>query len=73
MSEWSLGQWIVYVMNFQKIHGLYSDEGHKVKKWSGRVGLVGLCRSVDQWIVGVMSFQKIYGLYSLKHHVVEVS
>ena len=35
MGEWSVGQWIVGVIRFQKIFGLYSVERLKVEKWSG--------------------------------------
>ena len=35
MSEWSVSQWILGVMRFQKIFGLYGVERHKVEKWSG--------------------------------------
>ena len=64
MGKWSVGQWIVGVMRFHKIIGLYiyvhiySVELHKIEKWSGEVwvlggfggsgGLVGLC----EWSVG---------------------
>ena len=40
--KWSFGQWKVGAIRFQKIFGLYSVEHHKVEKWSGQVGLVGL-------------------------------
>ena len=43
MGEWSVSQWILGVMRFQKIFGLYGVECHKVEKWSGQVDLVGLC------------------------------
>ena len=47
-----------------------SEERHKVKKSSGRVGfgesvLVMGKWSVGKWIVGAMRFQKIFGLYSV--------
>ena len=35
MSEWSVSQWILGVIRFQKIFGLYSVERLKVEKWSG--------------------------------------
>ena len=35
MGEWSVSQWILGVMRFQKIFGLYSVERLKVEKWSG--------------------------------------
>ena len=35
MGEWSVSQWILGVMSFQKIFGLYSVERLKVEKWSG--------------------------------------
>ena len=35
MGEWSVSQWILGVMRFQKIFGLYGVERHKVEKWSG--------------------------------------
>ena len=38
MGEWSVSQWILGVMRFQKIFGLYGVERHKVVKWSGKVG-----------------------------------
>ena len=38
----AMGQWIVDAMRFQKIYGLNTAECHKVEKWSGRLGLVGL-------------------------------
>ena len=38
MGEWSVSQWILGVMRFQKIFGLYCVERHKVEKWSGQVG-----------------------------------
>ena len=34
MGEWSVSQWIVGVISFQKIFGLYGVEHHKV----GQVG-----------------------------------
>ena len=34
-SVWVMGQWIVGVISFQKIFGLYGVERHKVEKWSG--------------------------------------
>ena len=37
MGEWSVGQWILGVMRFQKIFGLYSVERHKVEKGAGQV------------------------------------
>ena len=37
-GHWSVGQWIVGVMRFQKIFGLYDVERHKVENWSGQVG-----------------------------------
>ena len=41
MGKWSVGQWIVGVMRFQKIIGLYSVELHKIEKWSGEVWVLG--------------------------------
>ena len=38
MGEWSVSQWILGVMRFQKIFCLYGVERHKVEKWSGKVG-----------------------------------
>ena len=38
LGEWSVSQWILGVMRFQKIFGLYGVERHKVEKWSGKVG-----------------------------------
>ena len=35
MGEWLVSQWILAVMRFQKIFGLYSVERLKVEKWSG--------------------------------------
>ena len=35
MGEWSVSQWILGVMRFQKISGLYIVELLKVEKWSG--------------------------------------
>ena len=37
MGEWSVSQWILGVMRFPKIFGLYGVERHKVEKWSGQV------------------------------------
>ena len=34
MGEWSVSQWILDAMMFQKIFGLYGVERHKVEKWS---------------------------------------
>ena len=34
-GHWSVSQWILGVMRFQKIFGLYGVECHKVEKWSG--------------------------------------
>ena len=34
VGEWAVGQWIVSVISFQKIYGLYSSEYQKVEKWS---------------------------------------
>ena len=83
MGEWAVGYWIVGVISFQKIYGLY---GLNIIKWrNGRVRwvLCGFCGcggsvwvmrewAVGHWIVGIMSFQKIYGLYGLKHHTVDL-
>ena len=72
MGEWSVSQWILGVMRFQKIFGLNGVERHKEEKWSlvrrvlgGFGGSGGSVRvmsgwSVGQWIVGVISFQKMY-------------
>ena len=38
MGEWSVSQWILAVVRFQKIFSLYSVERLKVEKWSGYVG-----------------------------------
>ena len=38
MGEWSVSQWKLGVMGFQKIFGLYGVERHKVEKWSGKLG-----------------------------------
>ena len=38
MGEWSVSQWILVVMRFQKIFGLCRVERHKVEKWSDKVG-----------------------------------
>ena len=73
MGDWSVGQWIVGGMRFQKLFGLYSVECHKLEKAQVRWILGGFCGSggsvrvrgdwsVGQWIVGVMSFKKMYGL-----------
>ena len=35
MGQWSVSQWILGVMRFQKIFCLYGEERHKVEKWSG--------------------------------------
>ena len=42
VGEWSFGSVVLVSFDsgfrarrFQKIFGLYSEEGHKVKKWSG--------------------------------------
>ena len=32
MVEWLVGQWIVNVVSFQKVFGLYSLKGHIVEK-----------------------------------------
>ena len=37
MGDGSVGQWILGVMRFQKIFGLYSVERHKVEKGAGQV------------------------------------
>ena len=53
MGEWSVSQWKLGVMGFQKIFGLYSEERHKVEKWSGQVGsgwVMGKW-TAGQWIV----------------------
>ena len=51
MGEWSVSQWILGVMRFQKIFVLYSLErlksGEMVRLGGflvGLVGMVGLCR-----------------------------
>ena len=36
--EWAESHWIIGVIRFQKIYGLYSIEHHKVEKWSYYVG-----------------------------------
>ena len=70
-----MSQWILGVMRFQKIFGLYVIKWRNGQvRWvlggfSGSVWVMGEC----QWIVGVMSFQKMYVLYGLKHHIVEIS
>ena len=81
MGEWSVSQWILGVMRFQKIFCFYGVKHHKVEKWSGKVlcgfggsgGSVWVMGewSVGQWIVGVISFQKMYGLYGVERHKVE--
>ena len=38
IGEWAVVCWIVGVISFQKIYGLYSVEHHKVEKWSYDVG-----------------------------------
>ena len=51
IGEWAESHWIIGVISFQKIYGLYSEEHHKVEKWPyikgwlwvGIVGMVGLC------------------------------
>ena len=43
MGEWSVSQWILGVMWFQKKNGLYGVECHKVEKWSGQVGSWWVC------------------------------
>ena len=78
MGEWSVSQWILGVMRFQKIFGLYSVERGEMVRLGGFGGSGGSVWvmgewSVGQWIVGVISFKKIYGLYGLKHHIVEKS
>ena len=35
----ALGQWIVGVVSFQKIYGVYFVQHHNVEKWSGRADL----------------------------------
>ena len=66
IGEWSVSQWILTVMKFQKIFGLYRVERHKIGQVSrvlgGFVGSVGSVWvmsewSVGQWIKDVMSFQ----------------
>ena len=32
--EWAESHWIIGVISFQKIYGLYSAKHQKVKKWS---------------------------------------
>ena len=79
-----MSQWILGVIRFQKIFGLYSVERFKwingQVKWvlggfggsGGSVWVMGEW-SIGQWRVGVISFQKMYGFYGLKHHIVEIS
>ena len=33
IGEWAESHWIIGVISFQKIYGLYSVEHHKVEKW----------------------------------------
>ena len=33
IGEWTEGHWIIGVIRFHKIYGLYSVEHHKVEKW----------------------------------------
>ena len=62
MGEWSVSQWILGVIRFQKIFGLYSVE-RQVRR-NGQVrwvlgGFGGSCGSVwvmGEWSVGVLSF-----------------
>ena len=35
MGEWSVGQWIVGVISFQKMYGLYGLKHHIVEKMLG--------------------------------------
>ena len=74
MGEWSVSQWILGVMRFQKIFGLYGVERHKVEKWSGSVGSwwvlwvrVGdggvVSGSVDSWVPS--GFRKYLLMYQI--------
>ena len=36
--EWAESHWIIGVISFQKIYGLYSVKHHKVENWSCKVG-----------------------------------
>ena len=38
IGEWAESHWIMGVISFQKIYGLYSVEHHKVEKWPYKVG-----------------------------------
>ena len=45
-----MGHWIVGIMSFQKIYGLYGLKHHTVDKWSyegGMVGMVGMVAIPD--------------------------
>ena len=50
MGEWSVSQWILGVMRFQKIFGLYGVERHKVEKWSGKSLAICLERQDEHYI-----------------------
>ena len=34
IGEWAESHWIIGVISFQKIYGLYSVKHHRVEKWS---------------------------------------
>ena len=47
MGEWSVGQWIVVVISFQKMYGLYGLKHHIVEK-SGDVTDAGQTTNNEQ-------------------------
>ena len=53
MGEWSVGQWIVGVMSFQKMYGLYGLK-HHIVEISGDVTDAG--RTYGQVNIGLLSF-----------------
>ena len=61
MGEWSVGQWIVGVMSFQKMYGLYGLKHHIVEK-SGVVtdaGRTGRDRTSEERATQLLLCEKL--------------
>ena len=55
-AEWSEGQWIVVVMSFQKIYGLYGLTQHKVQFFLAALAALYLTL-VSQWVTATLEFK----------------
>ena len=58
MGEWSVGQWIVRVMSFQKMYGLYGLK-HHIVEISGDITDAGQDRTRRQVNMVLLSFWSV--------------